>query len=136
MDLADFLSGIIPPNLPDDATVTLPLGWLRHQRAEAADRHVGPVDERPHLLILADLARHYRRSVSTVRAWCEAGRFPGAYRLNRKGWRVPAAALAQFDAAQRQAGRDEATATAPASLRPGQGLGDWRRNQRGGRSAR
>ena len=34
---------------------------------------------------------------STVRGWCEAGRFPGAYKLHDREWRIPAAALETFE---------------------------------------
>jgi excisionase family DNA binding protein len=49
----------------------------------------------------AELAAHFNRSVSTVRDWCEHGRFEGAYKLNGRDWRIPRAAVDAFLAEQR-----------------------------------
>lgn len=71
------------------------------------------------------VAGRYGRAPSTVRGWCEAGRFPGAYKLHDREWRIPAAALEAFEAKERQRER-------PAS-RGGRGvrsLGDWRQASR------
>jgi hypothetical protein len=64
------------------------------------------------------IATRYGRVPSTVRGWCELGRFPGAYKLSRE-WRIPAAAVEAFDAALR---------ARPARPRRGplQSLSDWR----------
>jgi hypothetical protein len=77
-------------------------------------------DEPPALDPTVDeIAARYGRAPSTVRGWCEAGRFPGAYKLHDREWRIPAAAVAAFDAAQRDR---------PASPRgyPVRSLSDWR----------
>lgn len=77
-------------------------------------------------LTVADLATRFGRSASTVRAWCEAGRFPGAYRFEHREWRVPAAGLAAFEADQR-------SGVSQPARRPAQGrgkltdLGAWRK---------
>jgi len=55
-------------------------------------------------LTVADLAVRFHRAASTVRQWCEHGRFEGAYKLNRRDWRVPVAALETFLAGQRGEG--------------------------------
>jgi excisionase family DNA binding protein len=52
-------------------------------------------------LTVAELATRFHRSASTVRDWCEHGRFEGAYKLNGRDWRIPLAALDAFLAAQR-----------------------------------
>jgi len=51
-------------------------------------------------LNVADLALLFKKRPSTVRAWIERGDFPGSYKLNRKEWRVPAAAVDAFQKAQ------------------------------------
>jgi hypothetical protein len=61
-------------------------------------------------LTVADLAGHFGRSPGTIRAWLEAGRFEGAYKLRGKSWRVPVGALAGFvEAQRRQADPSQAT---------------------------
>jgi excisionase family DNA binding protein len=50
---------------------------------------------------VAELASRFHRSASTVRDWCEHGRFEGAYKLNGRDWRVPPAAVDAFLAEQR-----------------------------------
>lgn len=79
----------------------------------AAASAISPADP-----TVEEVASRYSRAPSTVRGWCEAGRFPGAYKLHNREWRIPSAALAAFEAAVR--GR------ATASRRDAQSLGDWR----------
>jgi hypothetical protein len=62
-------------------------------------------------LTVENLAIRFGRSRSTVRTWLEQRRFPGAYRLRGREWRVPAVALTAFEATER--GR------APGSQAPG-----------------
>jgi excisionase family DNA binding protein len=52
-------------------------------------------------LTVAELAARLHRAASTVREWCEHGRFAGCYKLNGRDWRVPVAALDAFLAGQR-----------------------------------
>jgi excisionase family DNA binding protein len=59
-------------------------------------------------LSLTEVARLLDMSVSGVRGWAEAGRFPGGYKVGRR-WRIPESALAAFRAAQ-------AGSTRPAGL--------------------
>jgi hypothetical protein len=69
-------------------------------------------------LTVTELAAHFKRSASTVRGWLEAGRFPGAYKLNGRDWRTPFASVEAFEKAQREpktAGAD---------------LGAWRKHRR------
>jgi len=75
------------------------------------DRPVGPD------LTVAELSARFHRAPSTVRAWLEAGRFPAAYKLNGRDWRVPPAALESFRAAQ-HTGLRAWRAHAPALRRP------------------
>jgi hypothetical protein len=54
-------------------------------------------------LTVAHLATRFGRSRGTCRAWVEAGRFPGSYRLHgTREWRIPAAALAAFETTERE----------------------------------
>ncbi len=52
-------------------------------------------------LTVGELTARLHRAASTVREWCEHGRFAGAYKLNGRDWRVPVAALDVFLAGQR-----------------------------------
>lgn len=70
---------------------------LLEDGAEGSSRTPGPVVD----LNVADLAMLFKKRPSTVRAWIERGDFPGAYKLNRKEWRVPASAVDAFQKAQR-----------------------------------
>lgn len=51
---------------------------------------------------VAELAGRFHRSPSTIRDWCEHGRFEGAYKLNGRDWRIPQAAVDTFLARQRR----------------------------------
>jgi helix-turn-helix protein len=52
-------------------------------------------------LTVAELGGRFHRSRSTIRDWCEHGRFEGAYKLNGRDWRIPQAAADAFLARQR-----------------------------------
>jgi excisionase family DNA binding protein len=85
--------------LPPGGSLTLTrLGLLELAGADAsqADQEVTPVD-----FTVAELAARFHRSTSTVRDWCEHGRFGGAYKLNGRDWRIPQAAVDTFVAEQR-----------------------------------
>ncbi len=78
-------------------------------------------------MTVADLAQRYGRSKATCRAWVEAGRFPGAYRLHgNREWRVPPTGLQQFEQAERQRGAGKELASPV--RRPGKpvNLSAWR----------
>ncbi len=53
-------------------------------------------------LTVAELGGRFHRSPSTIRDWCEHGRFEGAYKLNGRDWRIPQAAVDSFLARQRR----------------------------------
>jgi hypothetical protein len=84
MSLAARLRQALAP-IPDGSTV--PVSWVRGLIEEHGDRDVD-VD-----LTVADVATMLGRAPSTVRTWCGAGRFPGAYRLQGREWRIPRPAL-------------------------------------------
>jgi len=71
-------------------------------------------------LAVADLAERFRRSPSTIRGWLETGRFPGAYKLNGRDWRVPIDGVQAFENHQRgRRGQTEVD------------LSGWRKYQKG-----
>jgi len=55
----------------------------------------------PDEFTVGEVARRFHRSASTVRGWCEHGRFEGAYKLNGRDWRIPTTAVDAFLAEQR-----------------------------------
>jgi excisionase family DNA binding protein len=83
------------------------------------------------LCTVAEVALQLHRSPSTVRGWCEAGRFTGAFKLNGRDWRIPPAAVERFLDAQRPAApsaADPARATRPRTERGGSvDLAAWRK---------
>lgn len=79
--------------LPDDATVTVRVGWLR----TVLDRS-GPEGEPPVRsvapLTVAEVAEQMGRSESTVRGWLGSGELEG-FRVGRE-WRVRPEAVADY----------------------------------------
>lgn len=72
-------------------------------------------------LTIGEVAHRYGRAASTVRGWISAGSLPGAYKLRRREWRVPQAALAEFEDAERHARVRHASRQGKNGA-----LGDWR----------
>lgn len=108
-DVRQLLSALLEATTGDQ--VMVPRAWLTaalEPPATVADRTVEQV------------AAALHRGPSTVRGWCSAGRFPGAYRLAHREWRIPPAALAAFLRGQAPAG---ATRSGGGEL----DLGAWRR---------
>jgi helix-turn-helix protein len=85
--------------------MTLPAGWLLEllsgSGAPIVRTKMPEVDLTPE-----EVGAALQRSPVTVRAYCSAGLFPGAYRLRARQWRVPVTALAAFQAAERKAHED------------------------------
>lgn len=101
--------------LPQGTVVSLPREALLEalqtpQRSDAGAEHT-----------VADLAARFHRGASTIRGWLEAGRFPGAFKLRGRDWRIPPTAIRAFIQAQQENG-----AAAGARARSGRRLGDWR----------
>jgi len=116
MSLADRLRELAE-RLPPGGSLTLTRDGLLNLAASdggQADRAAARAD-----LTVAELAARFHRSASTVRDWCEHGRFKGAYKLNGRDWRIPVTALDGFLAEQ----RGEKT--------PAAQLGAWRAVRRG-----
>jgi hypothetical protein len=86
--------------LPDGTVVPVPRAWLLDllEGAEAPRPTSAPLemDLTPEA---AGAALH--RSPVTIRAYCNAELFPGAYRLRGRQWRIPRAALEAFQAKER-----------------------------------
>ena len=108
--------------LPPGASVTLSGDWLREQLAATAGPSVpAPADDQS----IVQLAVRFGRAPSTVRAWLEAGRFPGAYKLRGRDWRVPPAGVASFLESERAVRPGGAPRVRPA--RGTANIGDWRK---------
>lgn len=105
-----------------DALAAAILGVL--EAVAPDDAATGNVDTTSHDLSVSELCARYQRSPSTVRGWLEAGRFPGAYKLNGRDWRVPPDALAAFQSAQRT---QTPVVTAPTPSSQPADLRAWRR---------
>lgn len=82
----------------------------------------------PAALTAEQLAERFGRSPGAVKAWLRDGRFPGAYRLRGRAWRVPISSVAAFEAAERQS--EDAPALAVVGG-PRRSLSAWRRVARG-----
>ncbi|MGN6168168.1 MAG: hypothetical protein ACTHQQ_08345 [Solirubrobacteraceae bacterium] len=114
---------VLATALPPASAVSVPREWLLELlggpdvRPQAA---TAPAD-----VTVADLARRFCRQHSTVPAWLERGLFPGAYKfMGGREWRVPPAALAAFEAGQRE-GKPQNVATRGSTKTVD--LGAWRR---------
>jgi excisionase family DNA binding protein len=81
---------------------------------------------------VAEVAGQFKMSRSTVREWCQQGRFPGAYRRREREWRIPREAVVRMQEAERTA--HEAKTSDTGRLQPKAvpaetklELGSWRR---------
>src|SRR3989442_2660617 len=114
MTLADLRE--LVARMPPGSSVTLSRDALL-EAVGAPDAPGMPAD-----LNVAELGARLRRSHSTVRGWCEKGRFAGAFKLEGRDWRIPPAAVESFLEAQRRGRGDHPE------------LGDWRKARRKGAS--
>ena len=96
---ADLAAGLraLADALPTGSAVPVPREALLELLEAAEAPGICPTDP-----TVEEVANRYGRALSTVRGWCEAGRFSGAYKLHDREWRIPAAALEAFDAAGRR----------------------------------
>ena len=119
--MSDFLRRMrdLADRLPPGSSITLAGAWLREQLEDVPPDGAVLSDGD---LTIAQLATRFGRAPSTVRAWIEAKRFPGAYKLRGREWRVPPAAIAAFTDAERRQ---------PPAVRAGHAtaskLSDWRK---------
>lgn len=56
---------------------------------------------------VAQVAARFGRDASTVRLWIRQGLFTGAYLFRQREWRIPAAAVMEYEAQERAAGAPE-----------------------------
>jgi excisionase family DNA binding protein len=101
---ADVIAGLrsLAEALPTGAAVPVPREWLLELLAGSPEPRPQAVQSvTPADLTVAQLAARFGRKPSTVRGWLDRGLIPGAYRFQGREWRVPAAALAAFEARQR-----------------------------------
>jgi helix-turn-helix protein len=92
VNLVDRLRALAE-QLPPGASLTLTRDGLLGLATEHDDPDQPP--GRPDFTI-AELATRFYRSPSTIRGWCEHGRFEGAYKLNGRDWRIPPAGVDGF----------------------------------------
>jgi hypothetical protein len=113
--------------LPAGAAVPVPREWLLELLAGSAPLAASTVSiAAPADFTVAELAARFGRKPSTVRGWLDRELIPGAYRFHGREWRVPAAALAAFEARQRPDG-EPATIISPRATRtPTVDLSAWR----------
>lgn len=82
-----------------DGTVTI--RWLAALLADAAGNRPDVQDQPARDLTISEVASYFKRSQSTVRGWLGRGELRG-YKLNRRDWRVPPSALAEYQEAQQE----------------------------------
>jgi len=119
MGLVDRLKAIIDV-MPDGASVSLPVTWLRDLLdAEGDSPGMG------RLLTLEEAGEIVRRSPSTVRTWLNMSRLDG-FKLNGRTWRIRESALRSFIERQESGEHEPPTIRSPRSVE----LGDWRNHVR------
>ncbi len=103
MSIADRLRELAE-GLPPGASLTLTRDGLLELAADVEVPHgeAPPVD-----FTVVELAAQFHRSPSTIREWCEQGRFDGAYKLNERDWRISQSAVDAFLARQRDRHRNK-----------------------------
>lgn len=102
-DIADRLRELAA-RLPPGTSLTLTRDGLLAFAAKDGDQPDEPAARAD--LTAAELAARFHRSPSTIRDWCERGRFEGAYKLNRRDWRIPQTGVDGFLALQRRERRE------------------------------
>ena len=116
MNLSDRLAEILR-GMPDEASVTLPVIWLRNQIES------GSHEDRIADLTVVEVGEELDRSPSTVRGWLGSGVLRGN-RLRGREWRVPPDALAEFIARERE-GTTRATLSSERDVDLGAWRSDW-----------
>jgi excisionase family DNA binding protein len=75
---------------------------------------------------VAEVASRFGRDASTVRLWIRQGLLPGAYLFRRREWRIPAAAVAEYEARERTAGAEGRIPAVRGTIRKPTSLSAWR----------
>jgi hypothetical protein len=106
------------PTPPETEALLLTIAQVAEELARSIRQRLAPVQAPvPMDLTVPQLAVLFGKAESTVRGWIEEGKFPGSYLLHRRQYRVPPAAVAEF---QRRA------ANGSASAEPAGDLSRWR----------
>jgi excisionase family DNA binding protein len=90
--------------LPRETMV--PVGWVLERLPLTESNEAAPGDVEVDFTC-EEVAKLLHRKPPTVRAWCAVGRFPGAWRLNGKQWRIPRAAIREFQHQQSGSSRHD-----------------------------
>lgn len=106
--------------LPDDASV--PVRWLRQLLGNGHAPATGLVDFR-----IGEVAALLGLSPSSVRSYCAAGLFPGAYRRARREWRIPRASLGAYQDTERERHTARSAPEPTARSRRSRPLDSWRK---------
>lgn len=93
--------------------------------SEGTQASLGAAEPPPADLTVREVGARLGRHPSTVRAWCEAGRFPGAYRFEHREWRCPIAGVLALEEQQRSGGSRSIQTSR--RREKGADLGAWRR---------
>jgi hypothetical protein len=91
--------------LPDGTAVPVPRGWLL-ELLSGAGAPAAPTQALEMDLTPEEVGAALQRSPVTIRAFCRANLFPGAYRLRGRQWRIPRTALSAFQMTERKAYED------------------------------
>ena len=127
MTLHELLAAMIEP-MPEAASITLPVGWLRAQLEEDGG---GLTAEEPIVDLTAEeFAELLGRKPSTIRGWLIAGEIVEAYKLKGREWRIPRAAARRYLDAQRNGGGQTPVAEELPKHRSGHRRGAWRKDYR------
>ena len=112
--------------LPADATVPVPVAWLRVVLAGSGEAAPTPDTPVPDLTV-AQVAARFGRAPSTVRGWIAAGDLLGAYHFRGRELRIPAASVLDFEARQRPAPHVENSRRREVCNGEAPDLGSWRK---------
>jgi len=125
----DLIAGLqsLAAALPAGAAIPIPREWLLELLAGiAAPPGEAASGTAPADLTVLQLAARFGRKPSTVRGWLDRDLIPGAYRFQGREWRVPAAALAAFEARHRPDGAEAEIASPRAREKRPVDLSAWR----------
>lgn len=76
---------------------------------------------------VAQVASRFHRDASTIRLWIRQGVFAGAYLFRQREWRIPAAAVLDYEARERVAGgREKRAPQVRGTIRKPTSLSAWR----------
>lgn len=101
MGLRESLQALVMAAPPD---ATVPVRWISELLVNAGSDHKSdlPPLSRAIDMTVTEVAAHFGRGESTIRAWLARGDLPGAYRLHGREWRIPPSSIQAMQNAQRQ----------------------------------